>query len=118
MITVNIPTNPDYSNSSKYGIDGVLNFYLTTDDGVKLGVWQILPEKLLNDSTTKDENYYKNALKNGQNVIIYNHGNSGNRIASHRVELYKVLRKTFHVIAYDYRSKHLILACFKTIIIM
>lgn len=101
---VNIPANPDYSNPSKYGIDGVLNFYKTTDDGVKLGVWQILPENLVNTSDTKDETYYQSVLGNGQDVIIYNHGNSGSRVASHRIELYQVLRKYFHVIAYDYRS--------------
>ncbi|KAF2896005.1 hypothetical protein ILUMI_10172 [Ignelater luminosus] len=101
---VNIPPNPDYSDPPKYGIYGVRNFYLTTDDGIKLGVWQILPNRLLNKNITMDENYYRKALKNGQDVIIYNHGNSGNRIVAHRIELYKVLRKNFHVIAYDYRS--------------
>lgn len=38
-------------------------------------------------------------------VILYLHGNSQTRSASHRVELYKVLRSiNVHVIAFDYRS--------------
>lgn len=101
---VNIPPNPNYSDPSRYGIEGVLNFHLTTDDGIQLGVWQILPEQLANSSESKDDKYYEAVLQNGQDVIIYNHGNSGSRVSSHRIELYKVLRKHFHVIAYDYRS--------------
>lgn len=41
----------------------------------------------------------------GSKIIFYLHGNSGSRAASHRVELYKLLRELgFHVIAFDYRS--------------
>lgn len=72
-----------------------------------LGVWQILPESLAHTvSNTTDDDYFEKVLDNGQHVVVYNHGNSGHRIAPHRLELYKVLRRHFHVIAYDYRSKY------------
>nr|XP_022910144.1 monoacylglycerol lipase ABHD12-like isoform X1 [Onthophagus taurus] len=102
---VSIPKNPDYGNPARYEIQGVRNFYLQTDDNMMLGVWQILSDGVAND-TSEFENpeFYERALRNGDNVILYNHGNSGHRVASHRIELYKVLRKRFHVIAYDYRG--------------
>lgn len=42
---------------------------------------------------------------NGAKIIFYMHGNSGSRAASHRIELYNVLRNNgYHVIAFDYRG--------------
>lgn len=101
---VNVPPHPEYDHPEKYGLEGSRNFYVTTDDDVKLGVWQILPENLLSNYLNST-NYFEEILSNGQDVIIYNHGNAGSRVSSHRVELYKVLRQHFHVFAYDYRSK-------------
>ncbi|KAK4872834.1 hypothetical protein RN001_014863 [Aquatica leii] len=101
---VTVPLQPNVSNPSKCGIKGVLNFYLTTNDDVKLGVWHIVPEDLIEESTNQDESYYKSLLSNGRDIIIYNHGNAGNRSAPHRLELYEVLRRHFHVITFDYRS--------------
>lgn len=41
----------------------------------------------------------------GAKIIFYMHGNSGSRAASHRVELYNVLRaQGYHIIAFDYRG--------------
>lgn len=74
---------------------------------MKLGVWQVLPENLLNGSNKTDREYLDHVLNDGQYIILYNHGNAGHRVSPHRVELYSVLRKHFHVIAFDYRSKSL-----------
>lgn len=76
---------------------------------MKIGVWQILPSNLYenykeNNVTLTDE-LFSNALNDGQPIVIYNHGNAGHRAAPHRVELYNILKKHFHIIAYDYRSK-------------
>ncbi|KAG5886227.1 hypothetical protein JTB14_029827 [Gonioctena quinquepunctata] len=98
------PVNADYRFPSTYGINGARNFYLTTDDNVTLGIWQILPENLSHTSNKTGDDYYEKILGNGQNVIIYHHGNTGTRLTDHRLELYKVLRKHFHVIAFDYGS--------------
>lgn len=86
-------------------MNGTRNFYLETDDNVKLGIWHVLPENLIpNDKV--DERYYNRALHSGDSIFIYMHGNSGNRAAGHRIELYKILRKHYHVITFDYRSKY------------
>lgn len=84
---------------------------MKTDENVRLGIWQILPisiyNKTLDDNCTLTERDYFDYLNDGTPVIIYYHGNAGHRAAGHRVELYQVLRKHFHVIAFDYRSKML-----------
>lgn len=99
------PKDPDYSSPWKYDLPGTRNFYLTTDDGVRLGVWHVLPEALKNTPNTTEDEEYERLLNNSQDIVIYNHGNSNHRAAEHRIELYKLLRKHFHVIAYDYRSE-------------
>lgn len=100
---VNIPVNANYQHPEKYGLKGSRNFYITTSDNVTLGVWHILPSNLEN-STQLEDHFFENILDNGQNIVIYSHGNGGSRVVSHRIETYKFLRKHFHVIAFDYRS--------------
>lgn len=102
---VTMPTN--FKNPKAAGLSGARNFYITTDDNVTLGVWQILPSSRLSPIglevyTEKD---FENALASGLPIFIYLHGNSGNRGSGHRVELYKKLQKcNYNVIAFDYRS--------------
>ncbi|KAK3922473.1 Lysophosphatidylserine lipase ABHD12, partial [Frankliniella fusca] len=100
------PRNFNYSAPEKAGLFGVRNFYLTTDEGIRLGVWHILPASLINNSKIdQSEEWFNKQLKNGKPVFLYMHGNSGSRAAAHRVELYKVLRNLdYHVVAFDYRS--------------
>nr|CAI5846570.1 unnamed protein product [Callosobruchus analis] len=102
---LHVPSDANYKNPSSYGLYGSRNFYVTHDGGVKLGVWHILPENhTYPDYDSNEERYFEEALANGQDVIIYHHGNAGTRLTAHRVELYAILRKHFHVIAFDYRS--------------
>ncbi|XP_031621471.1 lysophosphatidylserine lipase ABHD12 isoform X2 [Contarinia nasturtii] len=53
-----------------------------------------------------DVEFYERCLHiTGAKIVFYMHGNSGSRAASHRIELYKVLREQgYHVIAFDYRG--------------
>ncbi|XP_056637294.1 lysophosphatidylserine lipase ABHD12-like isoform X1 [Diorhabda sublineata] len=101
-----LPYNADYANPHKYGLQNSRNFYLKTDDDITLGVWQILPLTIEDDYGVINETdqFFEEALGDGKDVIIYYHGNAGARLSGHRVELYKILRKQFHVIAFDYRS--------------
>lgn len=50
--------------------------------------------------------FYERLLKATKTpVILYLHGNTGSRAASHRVEMYQLLRNLgYHVIAFDYRG--------------
>ncbi|KOC68408.1 Monoacylglycerol lipase ABHD12, partial [Habropoda laboriosa] len=100
------PLNLDFSKPESVGMKGTRNFYLKTDQQVKIGLWQILPQSLLNDSTITTDNDYEAVLRNAKRpVFLYMHGNSGNRASSHRLELYKLFQNLdYHVICFDYRG--------------
>jgi abhydrolase domain-containing protein 12 len=86
-------------------MQGVRNFYVTVDknDNVTLGVWQILPSKLLSNVVENQYYDYEGILANeNYNILLYLHGNGGIRAV--RLELYHILRKYFHVMAIDYRG--------------
>lgn len=100
-----MPASADYEHPEKYGLPGARNFYITSEDGVRLGTWQIL-HKDLEDSNETGGEFFERVLKDGRDIVIYNHGNGGCRLTAHRIETYKVLRRFFHVIAYDYRSTY------------
>lgn len=75
-----------------------------TTDGIDTIETQILAE-FAQVNATNEQQFYERMLHTiGSKVIFYLHGNSGSRAASHRVELYKLLRELgYHVIAFDYR---------------
>ncbi|XP_034939458.1 lysophosphatidylserine lipase ABHD12 isoform X2 [Chelonus insularis] len=100
------PPSIDFTKPELVGLQGTRNFYLCTDEDVKIGTWQLLPKSLLNDSAEFNDEYFEAALSNAKRpVFLYMHGNSGNRASSHRIELYKVFQDLdYHVIAFDYRS--------------
>lgn len=41
ILLVRWPRNFNYNTPEKAGLSGTRNFYLTSDDGVKLGVWLV-----------------------------------------------------------------------------
>ncbi|XP_031779958.1 lysophosphatidylserine lipase ABHD12 isoform X2 [Nasonia vitripennis] len=103
---VHWPVGVDITKPETVGMKGTRNFYLTTDENVKIGAWQILPQSLMNQTIPDNEEAYEALLKNASRpVFLYMHGNSGNRASSHRVELYQLFQRLdFHVICFDYRS--------------
>ncbi|XP_043503490.1 lysophosphatidylserine lipase ABHD12 isoform X1 [Polistes fuscatus] len=103
---VHWPLNTDFSKPEDLGLKGVRNFYLHTDEHVKLGVWHILPQSLANDSFVGTDEAFETSLYNSNKpVFLYMHGNSGNRASRHRLELYKLFQHLdYHVICFDYRS--------------
>ncbi|XP_033220042.1 lysophosphatidylserine lipase ABHD12 isoform X2 [Belonocnema kinseyi] len=103
---VHWPLNVDFEKPETVGVEGARNFYLTTNDGVKIGAWQLLPRSLLEQNISATEEAYESVLKNSSRpVILYMHGNSGNRASSHRVELYKLFQDLdYHLVCFDYRS--------------
>ncbi|XP_078034317.1 lysophosphatidylserine lipase ABHD12 isoform X1 [Augochlora pura] len=96
----------DFANPESVGMKGTRNFYLNTDQQVKIGLWHILPQSLVNDSTIITDADYDSALNNTkQPVFLYMHGNSGNRATNQRLELYKLFQSLdYHVICFDYRG--------------
>ncbi|XP_006812381.1 lysophosphatidylserine lipase ABHD12-like [Saccoglossus kowalevskii] len=95
----------DFNHPENYNVTGGRNIHIKSTDDVTLGIWQILPKSLLESSQEKTSEYYEKALSDGKHVILYFHGNSGNRARDHRVELYNVLSGiNYHIIAFDYRG--------------
>lgn len=102
---VHWPKHVDFDKPENEGLEGAINFYISTDLKVEVGVWHILPQELIQSGKDKDQKWFDSALSKGQPIIFYLHGNTGSRAREHRVELYKVLQKlNYHVIAFDYRG--------------
>lgn len=93
----------NFSNPKQYNIRGVRNFYVNVHEehNITLGVWHVLPEDLV-DVTLKPEDYEEELMKGEYPVVVFLHGN--NNVRTDNVPIYRVLRKYFHVIAYDYRG--------------
>eukprot|EP00090_Calanus_glacialis_P022015 TRINITY_DN33969_c0_g1_i1.p1 TRINITY_DN33969_c0_g1~~TRINITY_DN33969_c0_g1_i1.p1 ORF type:complete len:339 (-),score=88.32 TRINITY_DN33969_c0_g1_i1:69-944(-) len=95
-----MPVNLNLSDPSSLGMSSTHNLYLTSQPGVTLGVWHILPASCDNSQLSCDDQ-----LRFGQPVVLYLHGNTAHRAAPSRVELYKVLRHLdYHVVTFDYRG--------------
>lgn len=81
------------------------NFYLSTEEGVSVGVWHTLPASQWDAAVGRNLDWYHEALGDGRPVIIYLHGNVGTRALSHRVGMVKILSAAgYHVLSLDYRG--------------
>ncbi|CAG13224.1 unnamed protein product [Tetraodon nigroviridis] len=81
------------------------NFYLTTDEGVSVGLWHTLPANQWEEAVGKSPEWHQETLEDDSPVIIYLHGNLGTRAIHHRVELVKMLSAAgYHVLSLDYRG--------------
>ncbi|XP_058470513.1 lysophosphatidylserine lipase ABHD12-like [Solea solea] len=86
-------------------LDHTCNFYLSTDEGVSVGVWHTLPASQWEEAAGKSPEWYRGTLGDGRPVIIYHHGNVGTRAKTNRVELLKLLSAAdYHVLSLDYRG--------------
>ncbi|XP_039390079.1 protein ABHD12B isoform X2 [Mauremys reevesii] len=97
-------------------LNHTVNFYLTTEPEVTIGVWHVLPASRGIEAQGKDHSWYEETLADDNPVIIYLHGNGGNRgqdthfgsncrASGHRVSLMKVMSGAgFHILALDYRG--------------
>ncbi|KAL4237565.1 Protein abhd12b [Mactra antiquata] len=93
----------DFTSPESIGLGPTRNFYLTTDQDIRLGLWHVLPENLKDTNVPKEQ--YLDLLDGSKPVILYLHGNSGTRAGWHRVGLYKLLSSMdYHVITLDYRG--------------
>lgn len=57
-------------------------------------------------NASNQQSFFEGLLKQAApGIVLYLHGNSNNRGAYHRIELYQVLRKLgYHILALDYRG--------------
>ncbi|XP_056401174.1 lysophosphatidylserine lipase ABHD12-like [Hyla sarda] len=101
---VKVPLFVDLKNPGEL-LNHTVNFYLTTEEGVSVGIWHTVPVSRDKDAKGKDQRWYERALSDDNPVIIYLHGNGGTRAVDHRLQLMKVLSKAgFHVLSLDYRG--------------
>ncbi|XP_050518670.1 lysophosphatidylserine lipase ABHD12 isoform X2 [Diabrotica virgifera virgifera] len=104
------PKNPEFNNPQKYGMTGVVNFYITTKDLidgslVSIGAWLLLQENQIQSTKIagQDDKTASEIIRNTKSPIaIYLHGVGCNRIKPK--ETYEVLRKHFLVISLDHRG--------------
>lgn len=104
---VHWPKHIDFDKPENEGLEGARNFYLKTDSKVEVGVWQILPNDLIEESKDKDVKWFEQSLgkEKDRPIVLYLHGNTGSRAREHRIELYKVLQNlNYHIICFDYRG--------------
>ncbi|KAI9103111.1 Alpha/Beta hydrolase protein [Phlyctochytrium arcticum] len=97
---------------------------IPTTDNITLGAWHILPrehaapifpgnvarateQRRFEESQSERDGRFDAELQTAASVILYFHGNLGNRATGHRIGFYKMaqtLGKNVHIIAVDYRG--------------
>uniref|UniRef100_A0A1A8H1Z6 Abhydrolase domain containing 12B n=1 Tax=Nothobranchius korthausae TaxID=1143690 RepID=A0A1A8H1Z6_9TELE len=102
---LSVPFFIDLNRPADFGLNHTINMYLTSEEGVSLGVWHTVPESRWKEAQGKDLEWYQNTLSDGSPVFIYLHGNTGARGAPHRVGVAKLLSALgYHVLVPDYRG--------------
>uniref|UniRef100_A0A1Y1JRB4 Uncharacterized protein n=1 Tax=Photinus pyralis TaxID=7054 RepID=A0A1Y1JRB4_PHOPY len=92
-----------FTNFKEIGLEGLRNLYVPVDHNGTLGVWHVLPLEYTYEAVTSASYNYDDALADGKYpVLLYLHDSGENRITSKNK--YMILRRFFHVIAFDYRS--------------
>ncbi|XP_069773171.1 lysophosphatidylserine lipase ABHD12-like isoform X3 [Narcine bancroftii] len=81
----------DFKQPSLYLLNHTINLYLTSEEGITIGVWHTIPDKRWQEASGKEQKWYEAALGDDNPVIVYLHGNGGNRAEEHRVEMVKML---------------------------
>ncbi|XP_023443335.1 protein ABHD12B [Dasypus novemcinctus] len=86
-------------------IPHTVNFYITVEPGVILGIWHTVPSCRGEEAKGKHRCWYEAALRDGNPIIVSLHGGAEHRATCHRLELVKVLSEGgFHVLSVDYRG--------------
>ncbi|KAM6961326.1 lysophosphatidylserine lipase ABHD12-like [Aplochiton taeniatus] len=103
---VRFPLFVDFDKPEDFSLNHTRNFYLTTEEGITVGIWHTLPvDSQWGEAPGREPEWYSEALGDGHPVIIYLHGNMGTRAINHRVELMKILSAAgYHVLSLDYRG--------------
>ena len=85
-----MPAGFHFGDPGCVGLGSGRNLRLSTEPGVEVGVWHILPGGGAEESEAAG---HEQQLREGENtVVLYLHGNSAHRAGAHRVELYQLLR--------------------------
>uniref|UniRef100_A0A3B5QR50 AB hydrolase-1 domain-containing protein n=1 Tax=Xiphophorus maculatus TaxID=8083 RepID=A0A3B5QR50_XIPMA len=87
-----VPFFEDLSRPADFSLNHTVNMYLTSEEGISLGVWHTVPESRWKETQGKDLLWYQNTLNDGNPVFIYLHGNTGSSALG------------YHVVVPDYRG--------------
>lgn len=102
---IRLPFFFDLSRPADFSLNHTINMYLTSEEGISLGVWHTVPESRWMEAQGKDLAWYQDSLSDGSPVFIYLHGNTGTRAETHRIGVAKVLSALgYHVLVPDYRG--------------
>uniref|UniRef100_A0A8C6UW50 Si:ch211-117n7.7 n=1 Tax=Neogobius melanostomus TaxID=47308 RepID=A0A8C6UW50_9GOBI len=105
MYRIRLPFFVDLSQPADFSLNHTVNMYLTSEEGISLGVWQTVPESRWKEAQGKGLDWYQKALSDGSPVFIYFHGNTNSRAAPHRIGVSKLLSELgYHVLVPDYRG--------------
>ncbi|KAI8847981.1 Alpha/Beta hydrolase protein [Chytridium lagenaria] len=121
LSNVNYPFGVDWDKPEVFGFspNKAHNLKIRTRDGIHIGAWHILPSsyyraltrslEITHPSSKKGafvtEDLQNQALKD-RPVVLYFHGNAGNRAAPNRIETYKNFSEklNLNVVTIDYRG--------------
>uniref|UniRef100_A0A3B4YV67 Monoacylglycerol lipase ABHD12-like n=1 Tax=Stegastes partitus TaxID=144197 RepID=A0A3B4YV67_9TELE len=99
-LIVSVPFFVDLSRPADLSLNHTINMYLTSEEGISLGVWYTVPERRWKEAQGKDLAWYENALSDGSPVFIYLHGNTGTSVICQQV----LSALGYHVLVPDYRG--------------
>ena len=111
MNMLNFPL-PPLTDLNRFGLSDARNFETVTADGVKLRGWHFLPPGAtaaqsaeISDPAAR-EDFFDYHLCAAARVVIYFHGNAGNRALTRRIDIVRRLSSHLgaHVISFDYRG--------------
>ncbi|KAF7669930.1 hypothetical protein LDENG_00115250 [Lucifuga dentata] len=102
---IRVPFFVDFSQPADLSLNHTINMYLTSEEGISLGVWHTVPASHWKEAQGKDSAWYQKSLGNGSPIFIYLHGNAGTRALTHRVGVADVLSSMgYHALTFDYRG--------------
>ena len=101
----------DLTQLHNVGLVEARNIEITTDDGILLKGYHIMPpgpisQHALSLKDTQKNDYFNEKMTQSERIIIYFHGNGGSRALSFRINKVKALASQLsaHVITIDYRG--------------
>ncbi|KAJ8014572.1 hypothetical protein DPEC_G00041640 [Dallia pectoralis] len=102
---VRVPFFIDHNQPAELSLNHTVNMYLTSEQGISLGLWHTVPESQWKEAQGKALDWYQWSLGDGSPIVIYLHGNTNTRAASHRVGVVKILSALgYHAFSFDYRG--------------